>query len=227
MSKKNNMTEVYHYRRIDTLVDPDRYSNCTTSYQTILRFIATVHQLKKFKGSHLDVGCGDGVLSQVFSDNGWASSGVDISDGVNFETDSLPFKSVSFDLVTLYGVIEHIADPDNIFKEVKRVLRPDGICVMITTNVKMSGMSFYDDPDHKKPYTPKGLSWLAEMYGFQDVKVGLWTVGKPSGLWKIPMGLQELLGVLIPFEGRNKYLPNFLKGRSRTMICAFRNHADG
>ena len=46
----------------------------------------------------------------------------------------LPFKSGSFDVVTANMVVEHLEDPVGSFREVRRVLRPNGIFIMHTPN---------------------------------------------------------------------------------------------
>ena len=46
----------------------------------------------------------------------------------------LPFAPASFDLVTLDMVVEHLDRPDLQFREVERVLRPDGVLLLHTPN---------------------------------------------------------------------------------------------
>jgi SAM-dependent methyltransferase len=217
MSNTREQTEVYFSRRIETLVDPRRHRNCSVSHETIMRFVK-FHNFDAPPGKHLDIGCGDRVLSKVFNENGWSSTGIDIADGIDFESDKLPFDDFSVDMITLYGVIEHIANPDILLKEIHRILRSKGVCIMITPNIISEGMTFYNDPDHKKPYSPKGFAWLMKMYGFDFCEVGLWTVKKPSFIWGLPQWAQFFLGKLFPFHGSFRYAPQFLKGRSKTMI---------
>lgn len=52
-----------------------------------------------------------------------------LADGVH-----LPFAEQSFDLVTANMVVEHLADPASVFREVARVLRPGGRFVFVTPN---------------------------------------------------------------------------------------------
>ena len=47
---------------------------------------------------------------------------------------SLPFAGETFDLVTANMVVEHLAEPDDQFREVARVLRPGGRFVFHTPN---------------------------------------------------------------------------------------------
>ena len=42
----------------------------------------------------------------------------------------LPYASKTFDLVVCTEVLEHVIDPDNVLKEIKRVLTDDGIAII-------------------------------------------------------------------------------------------------
>ena len=102
----------------------------------------------KHHGAWLDVGCGYDVVPS------WAAAAVDglLPDaGVDPDVDSLrrnarvkwrvggqgehlPFADASFDLVTANMVLEHVAAPDRLFREVARVLRPGGRFIAHTPN---------------------------------------------------------------------------------------------
>jgi 2-polyprenyl-3-methyl-5-hydroxy-6-metoxy-1,4-benzoquinol methylase len=48
--------------------------------------------------------------------------------------DSLPFHDESFDVVTANMVVEHLEAPDTQFREIARILKPNGIFIMHTPN---------------------------------------------------------------------------------------------
>ena len=42
----------------------------------------------------------------------------------------LPFENESFDIVTMLAVLEHLSYPEDILKEINRILRKDGRLVL-------------------------------------------------------------------------------------------------
>jgi len=56
-------------------------------------------------------------------------------DIVNLNRDTLPYRDGFFDLVTATEVIEHMENPRLFLRELSRVLRPGGVCVLSTPNV--------------------------------------------------------------------------------------------
>lgn len=190
-------------------------------YTTIDRFLRHIAK-REFTGRMLDIGCGDGSFVEYCKARGLAAQGIDIGDGVDFETDPLPFKDNSFDFATMFSVIEHLRDPANILAEARRVLSSKGVLVIITPNLDTAKFGFWDDPTHVRPYNPRNIVWVMNMFDFDKVGVGLWTVGKSASLWSLPERWQFRIGRLLPFTGLNKYAPGFLKGKSTTMLAAFR-----
>ena len=121
----------------------------------------------------------------------------------------------------MYAVIEHIKDPANILNEIKRVLTHDGILIIITPNLDKVKFNFFDDPTHVKPYNPRNITWLMSLFGFKKAFVGLWTVNKSPFIWKLPEHIQFFYGNILPFSGFKKMAPSFLKGKSKSILCAF------
>ena len=96
-------------------------------------------------GRLLDIGCGVGVFLELARARGWQVTGVDISDyavqhareqrGLDARCGVLrdmQFNDGSFDVITMWDVIEHLPDPLAELREVRRVLRQDG-CLLINT----------------------------------------------------------------------------------------------
>lgn len=100
----------------------------------------------------LEIGCGDGLDSEVLRDvYGVEVLATDVykhelieEREVNFEladVTNLPFKDESFDYVYLLDVLHHIDEEeqsreehDKAFKEIYRVLKPEGYAVIVEAN---------------------------------------------------------------------------------------------
>ena len=108
---------------------------------TLLRRIA--------RGRVLDVGCGIGghlaclnsasIELRVGVDPGFSGliKGRRLFPDINFVNSSgyaLPFQDQTFDLVICIDVIEHVASPDELLKEIYRVLRTRGTLFLQTPN---------------------------------------------------------------------------------------------
>ena len=52
------------------------------------------------------------------------------------DIERLPFPAASFDLVTANMVVEHVVTPETLFREVSRVLAPNGTFLVHTPNLK-------------------------------------------------------------------------------------------
>jgi len=94
----------------------------------------------------LDAGCGRGnyLLDETRSHLGHvegvdgvaeATVGNKTCDHVTVAPlEALPFPDSSFDLVTGLWIIEHLQDPEKVFSEIIRVLRPGGLFLALTPN---------------------------------------------------------------------------------------------
>lgn len=117
--------------------------------------LRTVKILKTYKKSNarlLDLGCGIGLTLSMLSQEFPQSIGCDVDKkalgaariilkkvGVKipliiYDGKTLPFDDHVFDIVTAIEVIEHVNHPRLFLKEIKRVLKPDGILHITTGN---------------------------------------------------------------------------------------------
>lgn len=139
----------------------------------------------------LDIGCGTGELLEYvkrFINAQAEFYGVDLEknpdlpDYINFqgcdlEEGLLPFGEGSFDLVISNFVVEHLKNPQKLFLESFRVLKPKGYFYLTTeyyTSIFYPDYwNFYSDPTHIRPWTKRSLKTLAKMSGFEVYKVGV------------------------------------------------------
>ena len=124
----------------------------------ILKKIEKLHT----KGLILDFGCGKGKFLNTAQLNGWESFGVETSIpraeyAIQHYNLSVSTKNyiegnifnLSFDIISLFHVLEHIADPKNLVKKLVRDnLKNDGLVIIEVPNIKSIQYKF------------AGKSWL-------------------------------------------------------------------
>jgi len=130
----------------------------------------------------LDAGCNIGYGTKVLSTRCRKAIGVDVSwrainkarcDFGNAKTEfevvdgiHLPFESAYFDMIVSFQVIEHIEDHTPYLREIKRVLKEDGIALFTTPNAKIrldSDMKPFN-PFHVREYSADELTTLLQPY---------------------------------------------------------------
>lgn len=91
----------------------------------------------------LDVGCGNGLYLAELRRRGIRAVGCDLSPGmlaaaaphpelVNGDVTALPFAPAACDVVLAPHMLYHVADRATAARELRRVLRPGGRCVVVT-----------------------------------------------------------------------------------------------
>ncbi|RJP24565.1 MAG: class I SAM-dependent methyltransferase [Candidatus Abyssobacteria bacterium SURF_5] len=123
----------------------------------VKKYARELKYMEKFRKSEwlLDVGCADGKFLMAAAGRGWSVSGVEIAPeqaalcrerlGLDVRCGMLHeagFESGTFDVVRLNQVIEHVAEPRQLFQEIRRVLRPGGLLSLATVNINSFSYRF-------------------------------------------------------------------------------------
>jgi ubiquinone/menaquinone biosynthesis C-methylase UbiE len=138
----------------------------------------------KLEGAQIaDIGCGDGILSLGFARRanparltGFDVNAVDVenlarqceAEGVDptlpdnlcfvvSEQKRLPAQDASFDIVTTWSAFEHIGDPYALLREIRRILRPDGLLFL-----QLWPFYFSERGSHLWEWFPDGFHHLQE-----------------------------------------------------------------
>lgn len=131
-----------------------------------------INSLQPNKGKILDVGAGTGEFLSVAKNDGWQTIGVEPSDkakaiakskGVSFVEQTSELENHSFDVISMWHVLEHVPDLDKQIKELKRLLKPTGTLIIAVPNFKSFDAKHY------------GKFWAA-----YDVPIHFWHFSKTA-----------------------------------------------
>lgn len=152
-------------------------------------------------GDLLDVGCGDGSFLEVAQAGGFLCAGTELSEyaaervrrRLRVPVMTGPVRAIewpvaSFDVVTMWHVLEHLTDPRGDLAIVHRLLRPGGLLVIAVPNrlsrlfngvyrlIKGVTPPLYT-PDERElhlfHFTPDSLRRLLEGLGFRVLTAGM------------------------------------------------------
>ena len=131
-----------------------------------------INSFEPSKGAILDIGAGTGDFLSVAGNNGWKTVGVEPSDkakaiakskGVSFVEKTSELDNNSFDVITMWHVLEHVPNLDEQIKELKRLLKPTGTLIVAVPNFKSFDAKHY------------GQFWAA-----YDVPIHFWHFSKQA-----------------------------------------------
>lgn len=142
------------------------------------------------RGAWLDLGCGQGSLLELAK-----RSGCDPVLGVDASPEMVEValarghqvqlgramdflrseREARWDVVSLFDVLEHVSRDDGLalLEEIRRVLRPGGVCIVKLPNAE-SPWGFHvtaSDLTHEAAYSPTSLTQIATVAGFVRCEV--------------------------------------------------------
>lgn len=115
-------------------------------YQSVLR-VASAHAERNPIRTHLEIGPGGGRLITLFRERfGTETCACDYTDAllklpgqtvdiVDLNQQKLPYADNTFDVVTATEVVEHLERYREVLRDICRVVRPGGLCVLTTPNI--------------------------------------------------------------------------------------------
>ena len=147
------------------------------------------------EGKLLDIGCGVGDFLCQVKNNGWEVAGIEPSDDAKNIAESrlgfrplAPFESTklkdgSFDVITLWHVLEHVDDLKTQTSEIQRLLKPGGRLVIALPNYQSFDCQYFNEkwaawdvPRHLNHFSPGTLHRIVGSMGFTaiDTKKLVW-----------------------------------------------------
>lgn len=177
------------------------YTNYKKDKSIIVRNMSKF--LKKIQSIHstgtvLDVGCAMGYFVELALSKGYDAHGFDPSDYAVVEAiklvgkeriqqgtiDTVEYQLNSFDVITLFDVFEHLADPKKDLKKLMEYLKKDGIIVIATGDTKSIAArllkrkwTFYIPPQHLFFFDRKTMTTVLQdvgLYPIQWFRIGKW-----------------------------------------------------
>ena len=139
-----------YYESIDYISHTDGNKSLFEKTYQIVKGIALKNKLKLInsqsqKGKILDIGTGVGDFLAVAKKDRWEVFGTEPSEkaktiaktkGVPFVENLSELENHSFDIITMWHVLEHVPDLENQIKELKRLLKTDGTLIVAVPNFK-------------------------------------------------------------------------------------------
>jgi SAM-dependent methyltransferase len=178
------------------------------------RRVHAVHRFRPPPGNVLDVGCATGGYLVMMQARGWQVSGIE----PNLEAaararqrlgpqavcrkhlEEAQYPADTFDLITLWDVLDHVQNPLEALRKVKIWLRSEGLLVVGVPDpgswdARVFGDAWlgWDAPRHLYVFPERTLLAILEEIGFQAIATGCWYGSYGSLVASLEYVLQERL----------------------------------
>ena len=163
-------------------------------------FVKIIERLEKLTAGRkiFDVGAATGYFLDLAKARGWQTAGTEISQYATEvaqsrghqvfcqELDQLTVD-MTYDVVTMWDVLEHVAKPQAYLAKARELLNSGGILAINTVNrgslvARLLGLKWHliVPPEHLNFYNRKNLKLLLDQAGFETIKIS--TIGKKFSL---------------------------------------------
>ncbi len=182
-----------YYESVNYISHTDGNKSMFEKMYQFVKTIALKNKLKLInsqsqKGRILDIGAGVGDFLSVAKNDGWETFGTEPNDkakaiaikkGVSFVDNLSQLENNSFDVITMWHVLEHVPDLENQISELKRLLKPSGTILIAVPNFNSFDANYY------------GKFWAAF-----DIPIHLWHFSKTAIKKLFAVQNLELVNVL-------------------------------
>lgn len=147
-----------------------------------------INKLNGGTGYVLDLGCGTGTFLETCKEGGWQVAGVEPdTDARAISAEKLQMqiepnlfaldKTTTFDIISLWHVLEHIPDLEKTLQQLSKLLSKEGKLVIAVPNSNSYDAAYfekywaaYDVPRHLYHFTPPTIKALLEKHGFELIQ---------------------------------------------------------
>jgi len=170
-------------------------------------------------GNILDIGCGTGDFLVEMQSADWSVKGMEtaaearkIAITKDLEISDELWKAEGlFDVITMWHVLEHIHRIENLFENIKRLLKPGGYLILAVPNINSLDAQYYknawvalDAPRHLYHFRPGDISDLLEKNGLE--------IDKISSLLYFDPWYNALLSAKLKSELNGKSIARYILG---------------
>jgi len=116
--------------------------------------VSLINSYQPVKGRILDIGAGTGDFLLECKNQNWDILGIEPNDkakgialgkGIKFVDTIEKLESNSFDVITMWHVLEHVPDVEHQVAELKRLLKPSGTIIIAVPNFKSYDANHYKE----------------------------------------------------------------------------------
>ena len=144
----------------------------------------------KNKKKILDLGCSSGLFLDIAKEKKWETFGIELNEKeIEISKQNHNVKNINlyqarkefnlkFDVITMWDVIEHVKDPHELLKTVKKSLRPGGLFFFQTPNVNSLAArvlkekcNVFDGIEHVNLFNEKNIYHIAKKNKFKVLLV--------------------------------------------------------
>lgn len=194
-------------------------------------------------GNLLDYGTGTGYFAQTMKEAGWHVTAIEKSeqarktalDNFGLQVDSeqtfSQLQSGTFHVITLWHVLEHLQNLNEMWEQLRRQLTSDGHLVVAVPNCQSSDAGYYgntwaayDVPRHLWHFSPDTMRQFAEKHGFRLIR----TLPMPFDAFYVSILSEKYRQTALPFiKGMCSGLRAWLRAcrqpdKSSSLIYVFR-----
>ena len=185
--KAENLAAYYQSKTYISHTDANK-SLFDKIYQKVKKYtlnqkLKLINSFQTSEKTLLDIGCGTGDFLKHCQNNNWIVTGVEPNtnarDLANQKLQTtlhsvLEDVQNTYDVITLWHVLEHVADLDGYISQLKKLLKPNGRLVIAVPNFQSydaqhykSFWAAYDVPRHLWHFSKKSIQNLLHQYHFE------------------------------------------------------------
>ncbi len=184
-----------YYKSEDYISHTDTQRNLLENVYHLVRRVSLKRKLKLINSFNseskqlLDIGCGTGDFLEIAVKANWQITGIEPNEQARviansktnntvFEIDHLSkLKPNSFDVITLWHVLEHLPNPEMHTALFKHLLKPNGTLIIAVPNFKSYDAEYYknfwaayDVPRHLWHFSKSSISQLFKKENLKLIK---------------------------------------------------------